>query len=156
MRSVLYFRGVSSARSTCSASRIFPSSRYSRYFCCRSRNFMRWTHRRIAVRTLIQRCAEDQRCVTLTTTALGECISAFSSLRSLSAWQNTHTHINWAFTCSQTLICCLFGSLWPTWPLQTQKGQSLETHKGVILLAIYGNHKQFNDSGSSSDSSELF
>lgn len=42
MRSVLYFSGVSSPRSTCRASRTLPSSRYSRYFCCRSRNFIRW------------------------------------------------------------------------------------------------------------------
>lgn len=41
MRSVLYLRGVSSALRTCRASSTFPSSRYSRYFCCRSRNFIR-------------------------------------------------------------------------------------------------------------------
>lgn len=38
--SVLYLRGVSSARRTCRASSTFPSSRYSRYFCCSSRNFI--------------------------------------------------------------------------------------------------------------------
>lgn len=38
--SVLYLRGVSSARRTCRASNTFPSSRYSRYFCCSSRNFI--------------------------------------------------------------------------------------------------------------------
>lgn len=40
IRSVLYLRGVSSARRTCRASNTFPSSRYSRYFCCSSRNFI--------------------------------------------------------------------------------------------------------------------
>lgn len=45
MRSVLYLRGVSSALRTCRASRTFPSSRYSRYFCCSSRNFIRCTDR---------------------------------------------------------------------------------------------------------------
>lgn len=42
IRSVLYLSGVSSPRRTCRASRTLPSSRYSRYFCCSSRNFIRW------------------------------------------------------------------------------------------------------------------
>ena len=45
IRSVLYLRGVSSALRTCRASNTFPSSRYSRYFCCSSRNFIRYTGR---------------------------------------------------------------------------------------------------------------
>ncbi len=63
MRSVLYFSGVSSARSTCSASRTFPSSRFSRYFCCRSRNFIRWaTQEKISQDGSYggwRRCSED-------------------------------------------------------------------------------------------------
>lgn len=43
MRSVLYLRGVSSALRTCRASKTLPSSRYSKYFCCSRRNFMRCT-----------------------------------------------------------------------------------------------------------------
>lgn len=46
MRSVLYFRGVSSQRRTWSASRTLPSSRYSRYFCCSSKNFILWHDRK--------------------------------------------------------------------------------------------------------------
>lgn len=45
IRSVLYLSGVSSPLSTCRASRTFPSSKYSRYFCCRSRNFIRYRER---------------------------------------------------------------------------------------------------------------
>lgn len=46
MRSVLYFRGVNSQRRTWRASRTLPSSRYSRYFCCSSKNFILWQDRK--------------------------------------------------------------------------------------------------------------
>lgn len=46
MRSVLYFSGVNSQRRTWSASRTLPSSRYSRYFCCSSKNFILWHDRK--------------------------------------------------------------------------------------------------------------
>lgn len=50
MRSVLYFRGVNSQRRTWSASKTLLSSRYSRYFCCSSKNFILWHDRKQQVR----------------------------------------------------------------------------------------------------------
>lgn len=39
-RGVLYWSGVNSFRSTCSASKTRPSSKYSKYFCSSNKNFI--------------------------------------------------------------------------------------------------------------------